>query len=368
MRLAIVCDGYWDQLQGGAEYQLWVIGEALAARGVEVHYVFRDRGTPVAPTPMHLHPMRISPLVARLFYPYQPLLAGALERALDAIGPDLILNRVGNALTGLCARYGLRRRVPVVWHVAHLADLLPFEPPRNRTLPMAWWNRRLLEYGIRHATAVVAQAQYQADELERRWRRKADLVFPNVHPVPPAPQKAASPVRVLWVANVKPMKQPFAFLDLAEAFSDREEVDFTLIGRPENQRYQERFEARLRTLPRVRYLGEQPIERVNEEMAGAHVFVNTSRLEGFPNSFIQAWLREVPVVSLSVDPDDVLVRQRIGMHSRTPARLVEDTARLVEDAALREEMGRRARAYAIEAHGLERHIGALQSLFEDLVR
>ncbi len=365
MRLAIVCDGYWDQLQGGAEYQLKVIGEALAARGWEVHYVYRDRGTPVAPTPLRLHPMGIHPLLARLFYPYHPLMWRPLARRLDGIRPDVILNRVGNGLTGLAVRYGRSRGIPVVWQVASVMDLLPFRAPRNRTLPMALWNRRLLEYGIRHADRVLAQARYQSEVLETRWHRRADWVFPNVHPIPPEPIKPDAPLRVVWVANVKPMKRPEVFLDLAGRLAQRKDVEFVMIGRAEHPRYQAGIEARLRRHPQVRYLGEQPLERVNEVLAQAHVFVNTSRAEGFPNTFIQAWMRGVPVVSLEVDPDEVLVRRGLGMRSGTPERLARDVEALLNDADRRRAMGRRARAYAVAAHGLERHIGTLERLLRE---
>jgi glycosyltransferase involved in cell wall biosynthesis len=253
----------------------------------------------------------------------------------------------------------------LIIRVAHMKDLLPFRAPRNRTLPMALWNRRLLEHGIRRAHRVVAQTADQAEALRTRWGREADLIFPNVHPIPPEPEKPRSPLQVVWVANVKPMKRPEVFLDLAERLAGRRDVEFVMIGRPEHPQYQARVEARLRELPHVRYLGEQPLERVDEVLTAAHVFVNTSRAEGFPNTFIQAWMRAVPVVTLEVDPDRVLERKRVGLRSGTLDRLVDDVARLLDDPRLRAAMGRRARAHAVAAHGLDRHIGRLERLLRE---
>ncbi len=46
-------------------------------------------------------------------------------------------------------------------------------------------------------------------------------------------------------------------------------------------------------------------QEVNAELANAHVLVNTSLYEGFPNTFIQAWMRRTVVVSLNVNPDGI---------------------------------------------------------------
>ena len=58
---------------------------------------------------------------------------------------------------------------------------------------------------------------------------------------------------------------------------------------------------------------------MNRLLARSHIFVNTSTHEGFPNTFIQSWLREVVVVSLQVDPDQVLERQQVGIAAGSEA-------------------------------------------------
>jgi glycosyltransferase involved in cell wall biosynthesis len=41
--------------------------------------------------------------------------------------------------------------------------------------------------------------------------------------------------------------------------------------------------------------------------------VNTSRLEGMPNVFLEAWARGVPVLSLEFDPDGVVAGRGLGI-------------------------------------------------------
>ena len=108
---------------------------------------------------------------------------------------------------------------------------------------------------------------------------------------------------------------------------------------------------------------------VESLMENAILFVNTSKgnYEGFPNTFVQSWLRETPTISLNVDPGGVIAREKLGKCSGSFEQLVKDVIFLIENDKERIEMGKRARVYAENAHGFEYNVGKLSDLFSKIV-
>ncbi|MGI9301874.1 MAG: glycosyltransferase family 4 protein [Gammaproteobacteria bacterium] len=363
-KICIVCDGYWDQLQGGAEYQLYLMAHELADRGHDVSYVFVDRGTPIRQTSVKLIPLRIGRVVKRVFYPYHFLLFFRLQRCLEEIKPDFVINRVGNGLTGICARFCRKSSARMIWHIANETDLIPLEIKFKRTMLCSIIDKRLLEYGLRNSTYVVAQAMYQAELLKRRYGRDTDLILPNFHPQPRDEVHKANPLKVVWIANIKPKKQPQRFIELAQHFSGREDVQFVMVGRPESERFRREIESLVAGMDNLEYLGELPIEEVNRILSTAHIFVNTSIYEGFPNTFIQAWMREAVVVSLHLDPDDVLKNNGVGFHCGTAEQMTRDVEALLNDVDMGRGIGQRARQYALRQHDLATNINRLEGFMQ----
>ena len=59
-------------------------------------------------------------------------------------------------------------------------------------------------------------------------------------------------------------------------------------------------------LPNVTFLGTVPPIEMEGWFKKKKLFMNTSIREGFPNTFLQAWMNRVPVVSLNIDPDGII--------------------------------------------------------------
>ncbi len=291
-------------------------------------------------------------------------LYGALRR----LRPQVIYQRVAGGYTAICALYARRHRIPLIWHVAHDTDVMPRSIDRGRNFLRRRLEKWSTEYGIRHADRIVTQTQQQNSLLQRYYGRQADAVIANFHPEPAEPIDKSGPQAVLWIANLKPWKRPEVFVRLAQALRDLPGVRFIMVGAApggaKNAAWRDVLLQEISRLPNLAYLGHRSHAEVNQLLARATVFVNTSEYEGFPNTFIQAWLRDVVVCSLDVNPDSILDNEHVGIHARTQAGLAQAVRTLVTEEQIRMGYIEKARRYVRTRHS-ERNAAALVQLIEE---
>jgi glycosyltransferase involved in cell wall biosynthesis len=101
---------------------------------------------------------------------------------------------------------------------------------------------------------------------------------------------------------------------------------------------------------------------VNSYFERAKVFLNTSDSEGFPNSFLQALVRRVPVVTY-FDPDGLLESRKIGVAVESQDNFHEPLQALLDSDERRHEMGERGRKFVVENYSP----GAIVDHYEDLI-
>lgn len=289
------------QRAGGAERQTFLLARALARRGLHVaHIVYpvRDPVTPAEPGLEILHraprasdPARES---ARIWSVLRRADAQVhiVRTATPALGPaGLFARRAGRAL---------------IFSSASDGDFT-LETIARRSVP-------LYRLGTRLSDAVVVQTQRQVELAHRLFPGRSVREIPSFFEAPPAPlregRQPATPGAFLWVGRLVDYKRPLEYLALAAALP---EARFRMIGVTTSdtvlpQAIREQAEA----LSNVELLDPRSHAQTLELIAQAPALVSTSRLEGMPNVFLEAWALGVPVISLSFDPDGRITRHGLG--------------------------------------------------------
>jgi len=295
---------------GGEQVQQTLLSKALVRRGYRVCMVVLDHGQADG----------VAWDGVATFRAYRP---GAGIRGLRFIHPRWtgIWNALAraNASTyyvscagmrvGLVAMFCRLHRRRLVFRTASDADCCP-----DRLLVPYARDRRLYEYGLRYANRILTQSASQHENMLLNYGHESTVAGMLVDVPEPAKDFAARDIDVLWVNNFQGLKRPDRLIDLARRLPER---NFVMIGGagPGGQQLFDSIKEQAKSCSNINFLGRIPYHDVNEYYARAKVFVNTSDIEGFPNSYLQAWIRGVPVVTF-IDPDDVISRRNLGAAPR----------------------------------------------------
>jgi glycosyltransferase involved in cell wall biosynthesis len=224
----------------------------------------------------------------------------------------------------------------------------------------------LLNFCIRHSDATIVETKFQARMFQEHFNA-SPLLIRGSHPLPPINlKKQIDPAPVLWIANMVPLKRPELFVQLARACQDVP-ASFILVAGKSRPEYRSEIRRSAEELTNLTWLDEISLEESNELFARAALYVNTSEYESIPNTFIQAWMRFTPTVSLNVDPDGVIGRFGLGRVSGNMTQLIADVRSLLSNPEERRLMGERARKHAAEYHDLDVAANRLEALFVDLL-
>lgn len=349
-KICIITPVHWSYAMGGIEYQVKLLTESLLKLPqIELSYLAGNIKKGHITKNYRLLPVAGDFLLRRYGYFFDVVM---MLKHLKRLRPDVIYQNGGCAYTGIAAHYAKKNGCRMIWHIASDNDL-KYRVSPSVSKPHKIIERQFLNYGIRNSGIIIAQSQYQ-EEIVRKYNSRAQIhLIKNHHPVPPRSDLSPKKNQILWVANFKQLKQPELFIQLAEALASRDvPVKALMIGSPTNypEGYQISLENRIKRTESLRYLGRMAQGQVNRIIAESKLFINTSKWEGFPNTFIQSWMRCTPVISLNCDPDQVISKYGCGSVSGSMGKMIDDVCFLLENENVRLKMGALARRYAVDNH------------------
>jgi len=357
--LPVLAPEYKQHPVGGASVQQTLLARALARRGHDVSMVVADLGQAddarwdAIRVLKAYRPDAGLPLL-RFIHPRWTELWSALRRA-DA---DLYYTSCAGMHVGLLALFCRRFHKRFVFRSASESDCDP-----SRLLVRFARDRWLYAYGLRRAEAILVQSRSQAEALACNYGLAARVAGSFVEN---SSSRAARDIDVLWISNIRQLKRPDRVLDLA---AQMPHVRFHLVGGPlagEETLFHDVARAAA-ARPNVFFHGGASYWDANTLYLRARVLLNTSDVEGFPNSYLQAWIRGVPVVTL-IDPDGVIVREGLGVAARSMPQMLKAVSLLVTDAIAWKTASARCRAFMEREYGEDKVLPPYLETFERVLR
>ncbi len=309
------------------------------------HVVFSDQ--PLAAELDGVEVVTLSPEYERRGVPRRLAIVDALR---DANARVYIQRSAGfgTGVVGLFARLSGRR---FVFSSSSEADFrLDHETAVSAGASLHEWpTRAQYRLGLRLATAIVVQTNAQRELARTKLGREA-IVLPSFC-APAEVSELPHAAVFLWVGSLVAIKNPLAYVRLASSVP---EARFWMIGTDRGGRWRDlaaQVRAEASRVPNLELLAPRPRDELLELYGQVTAVVNTSRLEGFPNSFLEAWARATPALSLSVDPDGVIAEHGLGLVAGGSAeRLGAEVRAYRRDPDAARAAGVRARAYVKKVH------------------
>ena len=223
--------------------------------------------------------------------------------ALKSADAEIYYTRAASYVTALLYFYSKLNKKKYIYAGAHDTDFIPGEELiRNKR------DKILYEFGLKRADKVIVQTQKQRDFLYKNYGINGAII--RNYLIDGAKNNNHQKELILWVSKFRKWKRPEMFLKLAVAFPNEK---FVYIGAedPSNPELYKKIKKETEALKNIDFLGFQPFNKTEKFFDHAKCLVNTSESEGFPNTYLQAWRRGIPVIA-TVDPDGIISRKSLG--------------------------------------------------------
>jgi glycosyltransferase involved in cell wall biosynthesis len=199
--------------------------------------------------------------------------------------------------------------VKVISMVASNTDLEP-----EKELIVNWHDRKLYRAGLKAVKYFVVQNIQQESLLIRNYNKHNYLLIPQIWVSSDFEKYSASNKDIiLWVSNFRTLKRPHWFIQLAQA---NPIFKFVMVGFPNDKNLFDKCKKEAQTISNISFLGGLSFKKTDSLFARARLFVCTSEIEGFPNTFIQAWIHGCPILT-TFDPSNIIVDNNLGINCNT---------------------------------------------------
>lgn len=365
-KIVFLHPAHFEQSMGGAERQIALLITHLRKHftKLQIYFIYEDSGVEVKNNEnislLPLKKLKLNKRFGDRWFLHRKQILSYLEQ----IQPDVIYTRFYSSWSGIAADYSKKNNCIHFWALASDKDVTRLKEPVSIFKPLNRIENKWVRIAYKNANYIITQNNFQQEMLKTEYEREGVLIRQSAEEcVSDYNLKSIEKIRVSWIANLKPLKQPELFIQLANEFKDDTGIEFIMIGRPDKQ-YNSLLDDAKKNLPNFSYLGEMSNDKVNDQLLSSHILVNTSEYEGFSNTFVQAWMRKVVVVSLNSNPDNLLSDNKIGFLAGNFDTICSILRKLTVNLDLMRSISEAAYKHAMTKHSYEKNMKLLIRLMK----
>ena len=353
------------------------LGKELAERGHTVHFISSSLPTRLTELNERVHFHEVEMMSYPLFehQPYTLALATKMSTVAETENLDLlhVHYAIPHSISAILARESLKpkRNLPVITTL-HGTDITLVGADRSY-LPIT-------RYGIMQSDGVTAISHYLKEATKEIFQFDDIAVIPNFvcesdyarHPVAEL-RSSLSPQDeplLVHVSNFRPVKRPVDCVEiLARVLEQGIKTRLVMVGDGSERPNVEHRARCLGVFDKCIFVGKQP--KIVDYLSAADVLLLPSEQESFGLAALEAMACEVPVIASRVGGvPEVVTDGETGFLSEVGdvKKMAEDAARLLTDAKLRREMGKRARESALARYRTDIVIPQYIEFYERVLR
>lgn len=223
------------------------------------------------------------------------------------INPDLVFTSTANTMVAISSAYSKLFHKNNIHRTANIHDVSGEFENQNGFVG------KLYAWGVKRCTTIITQ-NYEQQSLLKQKYNKESVVIRSLKQITHRCIDNSKRSYFLWSGRITEVKQPEIFVELAKVNPNKKFVLLALVD--ENDTTQNKFREIRNSASNLSNLTIQkniPHGEIQEYYDKAIALINTSKHEGFPNTFIEAGLSMTPIISLHINPDNFILEENAGI-------------------------------------------------------
>lgn len=187
-------------------------------------------------------------------------------------------------------------------------------------------NYNLYIKGLKNSDKIFSQTQRQQKLLKDNMGFDSDIA-PNGFFIKDNPDFEKKDY-ILWVGRKTKVKRPDLLIELVKRCPNQKFVMIMLTaGQIDTEEFKKNTDILVeeaKKLPNFSFHTYIPFSQIQQYYDNAKALVNTSDYEGFPNIFIQSCIGATPILSLNVNPDNFIEKNKLGVFANGDIKVLID--------------------------------------------